>query len=368
MRGFVIACSVLLMCAASIEAQTVLCESIDGAPRECRAGSSGLAVLVTELSEGRCFEGTTYGTRSAGVIWVDRGCRARFTLRNEVLGARRLVCESQNGERRICPAETIQTADPGSGVYLARQLGATLCAENETWGYDADRDEIWVEGGCRGEFLIGARSDPNKPLEPLDGVVTCESSGRRTECPADTTLGVRILRPLSDAACGYGKQWGFDTKGIWVSGGCRAEFAVRGKPRPVLSTVTCESLDSARVRCSAETRYGVALIRKVGTGYCVLGRTWDFDETGVWVSDGCGAQFALGGFRLSAAAVPPTATKIVCESADGHRKLCLADASHGAGILRQLSDTDCVLNHNWGYSPAGIWVEGGCRAEFVVAR
>jgi len=368
MRGFLTAGLLLLSCVASMEAQTVLCESVDGAPRECRAGSSGIAVLVTELSEGRCYEGTTYGTRSAGVVWVDRGCRGRFTLRNAVLGARRLVCESQKGERQVCPAEMAQTADPGSNVFLARQLGSIRCDEGMTWGYDVERDQIWVDKGCRGEFVIGARNDPSRPLEPLDGLVVCESGGRRTECQADTTGGVRIIRPLTEAACAYGKQWGFDARGIWVSGGCRAEFAVRGKPKPALSALVCQSHDATRVHCPVQTRYGVALIRETGDTDCVLGKSWDFDEQGVWVSDGCSGQFALGGYRLPAGAVPQTATKMICESPDGQRKLCAADASHGAGLLRQISETDCVLNHTWGYGRQGVWVSGGCKAEFVVAH
>ncbi len=369
MRGVLVACALLLF-VASMEAQTIYCESVDGKPRECRAGTSGVATLVSELSEGRCFEGTTWGTRSAGVVWVDRGCRARFTLRDvSPTGKRRVVCESQHGEREVCQADLIQAADPGGGVFLDRQLGATHCDEGDTWGYDAERDQIWVDHGCRGEFIIGGRSDPKRPVVPLDGIVVCESGdGRRTQCAADTTAGVRINRQLSDTACGFGRQWGFDAQGVWVSGGCRAEFAVRSKPKPVLSTVTCESLDAARVRCPAETRYGVAILRKLGGNYCVLARTWDFDEKGIWVSDGCRAEFALGGYRLPSEAVPPTALKVVCESTDGHRKLCAADASHGVGMLRQLGDAECILNHTWGYTPSGVWVEGGCRAEFAVAQ
>src|SRR5882762_7845583 len=59
MRGVLVGCA--LMFVASIEAQTIYCESVDGKPRECRAGTSGVATLVSELSEGRCFEGTTWG-------------------------------------------------------------------------------------------------------------------------------------------------------------------------------------------------------------------------------------------------------------------------------------------------------------------
>lgn len=369
MRGFLVTCVVLLSCAASVEAQTITCESPDGSYRECRAGSAGKAVLVMELSDNRCIEGTTYGTRMEGVVWVDRGCRGRFTLRGgDTFGNRRIVCESQKGTLEWCGAEANTAADPKSVVSLTRQLGAKACVEGESWGYDLERDQIWVDKGCRAEFIVG-RVNPSKPVEALDAVVVCESSGRRkTQCAADTAAGVRIIRPLSDAACGFGRQWGYDGKGIWVSGGCRAEFAVRGNPKPTIQAITCESHNNARISCPAETRYGVALVRQTGENECALGRTWGFDDKGVWVTEGCRAQFALGGYRLSASTLPASALKIVCESADGQRKVCEVDASHGVGLLRQISDIDCVLNRNWGYGRDGIWVAEGCRAEFAVAH
>jgi hypothetical protein len=269
-----------------------------------------------------------------------------------------VVCESQKGERQLCAADLDRAADPGGGVFLARQLSAAACNENETWGYDAERDQIWVEKGCRAEFIVGARFDPKKAIEPLDNTITCESAnGKRTLCTADTSGGVRI-----------GRQWGYDAKGIWVNGNCRAEFAVRGKPKTIVTTLSCEAHDAARVQCPVDTRYGVALVRQLGDSFCVLGRTWDFDATGVWVSDGCRGQFALGGYRLPSANVPPNASKVVCEAKDEQRILCAADAAHGVGLLRQISEAECVLNHTWGYTRDGIWVEGGCRAEFAVAK
>jgi len=369
MRRFLLASLFVLLC-ASMQAQ-MLCESPQGTYRECRVGTAGVLVLVGEISEGRCVEGATWGTVSTGVVWVDRGCRGRFMLRDSNLtpGSRRVVCESEKGDRQICAAELEQASDRGFGVYLARQLSAAACNENETWGYDPERDQIWVDKGCRAEFIVGARFDPKKVIEPLDNIVTCESAnGKRAQCTADTSGGVRIVRALSENACRYGKQWGYDTKGIWVSNNCRAEFAVRGKPKAVVTTLACESLDGTKVQCPVDTRYGVALVRQLGDHFCVLGRTWDFDATGVWVSEGCRAQFALGGYRLPSANVPPNASKVICVGKDDQRVLCPADASHGVGLLRQLSEAECILNHTWGYTRDGIWVERGCRAEFAVAK
>ena len=58
-------------------------------------------------------------------------------------------------------------------------------------------------------------------------LITCASTpGERTECPADTSKGVALVRSSGEAACGLGKTWGFDEKGVWVSDGCVAEFLV----------------------------------------------------------------------------------------------------------------------------------------------
>ena len=32
----------------------------------------------------------------------------------------------------------------------------------------------------------------------------------------------------------------------------------------------------------------------MGDAPCLLGRTWGYDQTNVWVSDGCSAEFATG--------------------------------------------------------------------------
>jgi hypothetical protein len=66
--------------------------------------------------------------------------------------------------------------------------------------------------------------------------VTCASGsgGRRVYCAADTRGGVVLVRPHAPGMhCRQGVQWGFDASGIWVEGGCAAEFQVheyRGGP------------------------------------------------------------------------------------------------------------------------------------------
>ena len=73
------------------------------------------------------------------------------------------------------------------------------------------------------------------------------------------------------------------------------------EPRP--PELTCASKPGERTQCAADTSKGVVLVQSTGDAPCLLGRTWGYDQTSVWVSDGCSAVFATG------PAVAPETTK-----------------------------------------------------------
>jgi hypothetical protein len=347
--------------ATSLLAQKASCDGTLSY-RECRIGSSGNVMLTYEMSTGRCFEGISWGTRSPGVVWVSGGCRAMFEVPKEGALTNVILCESQDGDRKFC------RADVKPGVTLLRQLSRADCDEGKSWGYDKAQGFIWVDEGCRAEFEIG-HGGARPPVVDLPAIVSCESlDGKRKECAADTSGGVQIAREMSEHPCTFGRDWGWDSKSIWVTRGCRAEFAVKSGPKAAMHAILCESTGKDRALCPADTEFGVALMRRLGDSSCVLDETWGFDEKGVWVSGGCSGQFALGGYRLPQGVLPATATKFVCESADGKPQRCAVDTSRGVGLLKQTSKEPCVLNRSWGYDPEAIWVSSGCRAEFAVAK
>src|SRR6185369_14708236 len=57
--------------------------------------------------------------------------------------------------------------------------------------------------------------------------------------------------------------------------------------------VSCESQDNRTVYCDMDTSYGIRLYRQISSSACIEGRTWGQSRRGVWVSNGCRAQFAL---------------------------------------------------------------------------
>ena len=59
----------------------------------------------------------------------------------------RVSCSSNDNRRNWCNVDT------RGGVRLYKQKSDSPCIQGRTWGYN--RNGIWVDRGCRGEFQIG---------------------------------------------------------------------------------------------------------------------------------------------------------------------------------------------------------------------
>jgi DUF3011 family protein len=87
--------------------------------------------------------------------------------------------------------------------------------------------------------------------------------------------------------------------------------------------IICQSRAGERQQCPADTSAGVALITSRGESSCLLGKTWGYDDNGVWVAGGCSGEFQLGQVTQTgaqaaatgqAAATPNDPTKLRFES------------------------------------------------------
>ena len=97
------------------------------------------------------------------------------------------------------------------------------------------------------------------------------------------------------------------------------------------STVTCSSKPGERTQCAANTSAGVVLLRSMGDAPCLLGRTWGYDQTSVWVSDGCSAEFGTG------TATQPDTTKPKAPSYIPNVGFLLVDHDKGQVYFRLFS-------------------------------
>ena len=59
-------------------------------------------------------------------------------------------------------------------------------------------------------------------------------------------------------------------------------------------TVKVESKNMRRAHKRTSTRGGVRLERQLSQEACVEGVSWGFDRDGIWVDEGCRAEFRVG--------------------------------------------------------------------------
>ncbi len=143
-------------------------------------------------------------------------------------------CESVRGRDNYCPADT------RGGVTLYAQLSNSDCIEGDSWG--TDRSGIWVRSGCRAEFAVASaysggqsqrgygrpwQDEGSRTGSGRGQRIVCESHDRRsTQCPIRVRNDVELVYQISSSECRFNWSWGFDSYGIWVDRGCRAEFMV----------------------------------------------------------------------------------------------------------------------------------------------
>ena len=78
----------------------------------------------------------------------------------------------------------------------------------------------------------------------------------------------------------------------------------RSRRRRTPTHLQCASSLGSRTLCAADTSAGVVLVRSTGAGPCLLGKTWGYDDTGIWTSDGCTGEFIAGERAATAEATP----------------------------------------------------------------
>jgi hypothetical protein len=253
------------------------------------------------------------------------------------------------------------------GARLVKQLSNAPCLQGETWGFE--RSAIWVDEGCRGIFEAG------DPFANIGERVVCASAELgRTECPADTRFGVRLVQRISQARCEEGRSWGTLERAIWVDRGCRGEFEVGGPDRgqvvsPRVRRFPCGTSTGARVSCpTGGVVTGVRLIEDRSGGRCREGSTWGGSpgDTAIWAGRGCRGLFEVTYHGTPAAAAPVT-RRITCGSGDMQEMSCRV----GGVVTRSVLVSDysagrCRPPRSWGHTADFLWTARGCQGEFDV--
>jgi hypothetical protein len=166
-------------------------------------------------------------------------------------------------------------------------------------------------------------------------------------------------------------------RGFLLAVSCMTALLATAAPAAKAQTITCSSNNGRRSYCPADTRGGVQMVRQRSDARCIQGSSWGYDRRGIWVDRGCRADFVINRYapgRPGRPGIgpgpgrPPMGQTITCSSDNGRRNFCPVDTRGGVQLVRQRSDARCTQGYSWGYDRRGIWVDRGCRADFVVRR
>jgi hypothetical protein len=205
--------------------------------------------------------------------------------------------------------------------------------------------------GC--VLIVGALAAPDTAQASQS--VTCESdSNTRRTCRTNTAGGVTLQTQLSRASCHQGSTWGYDSRGIWVSNGCRAVFRTGNHS----SSHSSSSDDNAAAAVA-----GLALL---AVGAAVAHEKHEERERDRYDDEYYRYEpsrndyhyYQNSGYRNE---------QVTCESHNDRYNYCRAPIhrSH-VRLLRRHSDSGCTYDRDWGYDARGVWVENGCRATFEI--
>lgn len=176
----------------------------------------------------------------------------------------------------------------------------------------------------------------------------------------------------------HGKQtwlWALAPAMLALAGGAQAQQYDRYNDGYDQGPVRCESIKGRTQQCPLQGR--ARLVRQISGSPCVEGETWGQARNGVWVTQGCRAEFIAeggrgghgngGGWGNNGGGWGGGRGQVItCDSNDHRLQRCNVSVRRDARLVRQTSRTACVEGRTWGWDRDGVWVNGGCRGEFQV--
>lgn len=254
--------------------RTIRCESHGKSRNFCRVNTMGGVRLTRQLSKKSCIQGRNWSYNASGIS-VSNGCRAEFVVGRprpyrdpnaavsdthyRDTSGRLIHCESTASGRTYC-------GDSHNRYSMGGNRDPD-CIEGRTWGTDGRG--VWVSGDCDADFNSmpydnrdgyndpndgyndrnDGYNDPNDRYDDRDGgynsgvvnpntevehshyvdsngqVIHCQSTadGRNYCGDRDSRY---IMSGTRDQDCVEGVTYGYDQRGLWVSGDCDAQFTL----------------------------------------------------------------------------------------------------------------------------------------------
>lgn len=244
-----LAFSVTCSLAPTASADELRCGSGPGTNNYCHVDTSQGVDLLVQHSGYPCYYNDTWGYDRAG-IWVANGCSATFRVGNDkpkggdktaaavglgilalaILGA--ASDDEHPDDRNPSPPHSNNYAggqnygnksgyNQGSGPNYGPAPGSSYGSPP---GGSAEQSGNYGQGNSygSGQYANNQRDDEEDYV-----LISCNSKNKKLRtCPIRIRGHAELIRQRSSSACRFNKSWGYDPHGVWVSKGCRGDFAV----------------------------------------------------------------------------------------------------------------------------------------------
>ena len=211
-------------------------------------------------------------------------------------------------------------------------------------------------------------------------VFTCSSDdGRLHSCRVNTNAPIQFVRQRSDAQCIAGQTYGIDRGGVWVTNGCRADFAVGARgayDQGAYNNGNRDRDNDADDQDNGNWRHHHRRDNNDNGSYSQNGpyNNGSYDRQGNYqgpynngrynngdrgyVNSGQPIQY-YGSYKngRTNCSANPGAGQTYCQTGGA-----LSDAT----IIKQ--NGRCQRGQNWDINPDGLWIADGCSAEFQLQR
>lgn len=141
---------------------------------------------------------------------------------------------------------------------------------------------------------------------------------------------------------------------------------------PLNRSIVCESISGRERFCAAPIGGAVRVVRTLSSAPCVQGDGWRWDVRGIYVRNGCRAQFAYrvndpwgGGWGEDDWNGDRGWREIRCGARPNEENFCPAPNDGRVRLVRQESRYECREGRTWRAERDGIRVRNGCVARFA---
>jgi hypothetical protein len=143
-----------------------------------------------------------------------------------------------------------------------------------------------------------------------------------------------------------------------------------GRASSLDQRLVCESRDGREQYCSAQIGGSVRVLRELSRSPCVEGESWRWNARGIYVRNGCRAEFAFRGQGDwgSGGGAGSRYTEIVCAARGSRENFCDAPNDGRVRLVREQGSGQCVEGQSWRADPQGIRVRQGCVGRFGFFR